>query len=906
MTETESKRRIGDILLELGFVTPEALAKASAEQEESGQPLGQILVEHGAITRLELASALAEQWADHASITPLPVPSAMPRVAPQPHDEDQYAARLQEAVIELAQRVETAVPQEAVPDGRLTDLAERIEATVARTQRLEATLATLAESLDGVTGGVEEAFAVLQSGMAGLALDLARIDTTIAELQAEPAVTPTDTTGLEQQVEELRAAVHQLAERPPADEDARRRADELAAEVQRLADDTGIESLREALGAVERRVDTLAEESGAASEIDAQRALLHELRATVSELQERPAGDPALDARLARVEEDLAAAPRDVPAASDVAALADRLEKTRDNQKELGRSIESLASRLDEVALREPVDAASAAEVDELRARLASLASELEHVRETVPSARVAELAGELERLAAGDGLRSLETRLHDLETSLPEGYVTQAGLSELLERVREELTPAPAEPDPRIEALAHDLDALRDELARVEQLEGRLGGGLVTPDDLSRALEASREELALEDTQARAELAALAGRLERLVTHDDLDRAVAGARAHGGDAAPVPDPRVDRLASDLDALRSEIADMAPAAAADPHADGRLSALSARLEELTLAQRDREALAHDLDALRGQLGAVVTREELDGALAQARSDLAAARVPAPSEPDARVAQLAADLDAVRDHLRRVEQGPHLATADALERLAEKLATLEARPEPVVELPPPADTSHLDAAVAELQARLAGLEPLRERIDELSGALATSAPADPGPLDELRAELDARLGDLSRALDERLESVPATSSGPSGGVDGVEDELERTRMAIERLSLHLGEHDRALAEMRGSRAMTQRLEELAARLEETAANGPPAAGAAPTGESSYARRSLEPDIEMRSIMRRLEDLEEAASVGREKLMNRLERIASSIDWRLQRLESADLTREESQV
>ena len=72
-------------------------------------------------------------------------------------------------------------------DDRVTDLAERVEATVARTQRIEATLATLAESFEGVTGGVEEAFGALQSGMAGLALDLARIDTTVAELTTTPS-----------------------------------------------------------------------------------------------------------------------------------------------------------------------------------------------------------------------------------------------------------------------------------------------------------------------------------------------------------------------------------------------------------------------------------------------------------------------------------------------------------------------------------------------------------------------------------------------------------------------------------------------------------------------------------------------------------------------------------------------
>ena len=63
--EHDARRRIGDILLELGFVTEKQLAKAAQEQDETGAPLGQILVEHGAITRLELASALAEQWSSH-------------------------------------------------------------------------------------------------------------------------------------------------------------------------------------------------------------------------------------------------------------------------------------------------------------------------------------------------------------------------------------------------------------------------------------------------------------------------------------------------------------------------------------------------------------------------------------------------------------------------------------------------------------------------------------------------------------------------------------------------------------------------------------------------------------------------------------------------------------------------
>ncbi len=45
-------------------------------------------------------------------------------------------------------------------------------------------------------------------------------------------------------------------------------------------------------------------------------------------------------------------------------------------------------------------------------------------------------------------------------------------------------------------------------------------------------------------------------------------------------------------------------------------------------------------------------------------------------------------------------------------------------------------------------------------------------------------------------------------------------------------------------------------------------------------------------------EMKALLRRVEDAEIANSEDREKLMVRLERMASSIDWRLQRLEAPE--------
>jgi len=280
----EKARRIGEIVIELGFASEADLVKANIEQEKTGQPLGQVLVDLGLITRLELASALAEQWSDQsASIKLLPIPPPAPRRPPESHDDDQYAARLQDAVAELAQRVGAGAPPPSDElDVRVTDLAERIEATVARTQRIEATLATLAESFEGVTGGVEEAFGALQSGMAGLALDLARIDTTVAEMVATPTEASGPDPALTARLEELGAAVAALADRPVADPETDGRLDALATRVEGIAE--------------------TAERPDAALT-----ARIEEVVAAVAALTERPVADPAaiesrLDVLAARVE----------------------------------------------------------------------------------------------------------------------------------------------------------------------------------------------------------------------------------------------------------------------------------------------------------------------------------------------------------------------------------------------------------------------------------------------------------------------------------------------------------------------------------------------------------------------------------------------------------------------------
>lgn len=61
MTTTAIRRQLGQIMVDEGFLTPEQLEAAIADQHRSGKPLGQVLVETGMASAGAVANALAEQ-----------------------------------------------------------------------------------------------------------------------------------------------------------------------------------------------------------------------------------------------------------------------------------------------------------------------------------------------------------------------------------------------------------------------------------------------------------------------------------------------------------------------------------------------------------------------------------------------------------------------------------------------------------------------------------------------------------------------------------------------------------------------------------------------------------------------------------------------------------------------------
>jgi MSHA biogenesis protein MshE len=62
--EPAAKRRLGDIFVERCLITPGQLETALQAQRESGGKLGETLVELGFVSRVDLAGVLSEQWAD--------------------------------------------------------------------------------------------------------------------------------------------------------------------------------------------------------------------------------------------------------------------------------------------------------------------------------------------------------------------------------------------------------------------------------------------------------------------------------------------------------------------------------------------------------------------------------------------------------------------------------------------------------------------------------------------------------------------------------------------------------------------------------------------------------------------------------------------------------------------------
>lgn len=117
MTEPAAKRRLGDIVVDRKLVTPAELEYALSVQRQNGGKLGEILVDLGFLTRVALAGVIAEQW-DSMRLTQGGQKAAVAPVAP--------AGSPAEAA--LRERVDALTAELAARDQRIAQLDATISA----------------------------------------------------------------------------------------------------------------------------------------------------------------------------------------------------------------------------------------------------------------------------------------------------------------------------------------------------------------------------------------------------------------------------------------------------------------------------------------------------------------------------------------------------------------------------------------------------------------------------------------------------------------------------------------------------------------------------------------------------------------------------------------------------------
>ena len=109
-----------------------------------------------------------------------------------------------------------------------------------------------------------------------------------------------------------------------------------------------------------------------------------------------------------------------------------------------------------------------------------------------------------------------------------------------------------------------------------------------------------------------------------------------------------------------------------------------------------------------------------------------------------------------------------------------------------------------------------------------------------------------------------------------------------------RIAMEGMRMRLAYHEKTVAELSGTRTVMQRIDELSARVEQLAA-------AIATRCADVGRRCRGPMIqalgaEASGLMTQIEESERLRTEMRDKMLDRMEKIASQMDWRIQRLET----------
>jgi len=488
------------------------------------------------------------------------------------------------------------------------------------------------------------------------------------------------------------------------------------------------------------------------------------------------------------------------------------------------------------------------------------------------------------------------------------------------------------------VSARASDVVALRagfaDETARVDSLLSKLHQTTVVLSDQLANLDGLAERGAVAELSAKidsfdAQLRSLDALVEATSTgqnHKELEIAELSKRFTDGSSkveglvrelqsalGSIPEPgrdpeletRIDELAEHIEALTAEL-DRLGSSSSERVEEGAFRAVALEqvladvAERLDGVERDRdaataevarvsEAWAEERERARRQLAELApapgdaphTLEDLSPQIDELVSRLDAmerdrANVDAVGS-ERPLAELADKLDSIeRDGAAVASEVAHAAAfwASALGSIEERLDK--------VEVTHSAAPSVVDAGskgfYAEIAARLETIER--------TGAAATA---------EIAGLAEARASDrtsLETRLDEVATQLREVERGDRGAArQGSEDEVAQLRVLVDGLRMRLASSEREQVAPAASREVLARIDDLTERLNMMERTGDiVVASSIPVPGDGRFR------LELRGIELRMEHAEAAARENREAVLTQLERLASRIEWRLQRLES----------
>jgi chromosome segregation ATPase len=730
-------------------------------------------------------------------------------------------------------------------------------------------------------------------------------------------------TGDEKTARELRRAIEALAKHDPKlEKRLTNRVDVLSDRLTTLASTVSttaaalagkegeIANLRRELEKGSERIEALMHQLGKRADA-AEIEKLHRAIATISSARPTPVSDKRVDELGGKVDwlaERLDTLAKTVSTTAaglagregELAILRQRLEEGstqvdralaefqhRHGESELADQLDSLATAVaattSGLAARESEIAAVRGRIDEAYARVGAVVTDIResigalsaqisaHAKfpeaaEQALEARASEIDGRVDAL--GERLESLAVSVESALSGLASREVELAALNRHVDE-------ASARVDTIVGELRHALSELPEPgsvdpavEARLEELAGTVAAVTHQLLDVESATSERVQDAASRTVELERMLAEVGDRLATVERERD---AVAAELARAGEA----------WAAEREWVRVRLEELAAAHANAPSASEEiaplLTGLGARLDAL---EGDREAMAAEIVRVSDVLD--VERASLQAQLEALGATLADTASAAPSEGSEQLlAELAERLDGVeRDGAAVASEIARTAAywATELESIEERLGQVTSA---TVEAPSRAD-AETEQLLAQLAARLDAMERDRTTVAAEIARVSEAWASD-------RSTLEGRLQEVAT----HVARVEATAARPASAAPAPPaNEVSQLRVQVDGLRMRLAASEQELSALASSREVSGRMDELSRRIDGVERMTPSVVsppGAPLPGDGRFR-------LELRALELRMEHAEAASREHREAVLVQLERLASRIEWRLQRLEA----------